>query len=235
MLRPRIPFAVAIVSLLFGATGCQHFLHTAPVPIPITSPSTFSGVPRTEWLLDGRNMVALEPFTYWDAANVNWTAPRGTVTDGASIPKAFWSLIGGPYEGVYRDAALLHDYQCCAKQRPWRAVHRMFYEAMMARGEAPWRAKLMYFAVYHFGPRWPEQPGVMGFTEFTERDAAAAAEYLKSNPETALEEIEQLTPARLRTLVPNLAAERLTTFGLTADRVIPRIVSAEPCLMEPSH
>jgi hypothetical protein len=232
MLKQGCALFLATAGLALGAVGCHGSLKPPPGTTGAAGPTKFSGLVRTEWLSDGRNMVALEPFTYRDAANVDWTAPRGTVTDGASIPQAFWSLIGGPYEGAYRDAALLHDYQCCVKQRPWRAVHRMFYEAMLARGEAQWRAKLMYFAVYHFGPRWPEQLALM---EFTEGDAAAAAEYLKSKPETPLEEIEQLTPARLRTLVPNLAPERLSAFGLVPGRVIPRMVNAAPCLQEPSH
>lgn len=37
-----------------------------------------------------------------------WTVPAGTVTDGASIPRLFWSLL--PPLGRYGYAALLHDY-----------------------------------------------------------------------------------------------------------------------------
>jgi hypothetical protein len=34
------------------------------------------------------------------------------------------------------------------------AFHETFYWAMMASGVENWRAKSMYAAVYHFGPRW---------------------------------------------------------------------------------
>ena len=30
---------------------------------------------------------------------------------------------------------------------------------MRAKGVEEWRAQLMYFAVYHFGPRWEISPG----------------------------------------------------------------------------
>ena len=33
---------------------------------------------------------------------------KDTITDGASIPKLFWSLIGGPL-GIYAAAAVVHD------------------------------------------------------------------------------------------------------------------------------
>lgn len=37
------------------------------------------------------------------------TVPKGYVFDGASIPRVFWRVIGGPW-GPYRDAAAVHDY-----------------------------------------------------------------------------------------------------------------------------
>ncbi len=38
-------------------------------------------------------------------------------------------------------------------------VHRTFYTAMRASSVDVWRAKVMYAAVYHFGPRWGMLPG----------------------------------------------------------------------------
>ncbi|NBX30484.1 DUF1353 domain-containing protein, partial [bacterium] len=47
-----------------------------------------------------------------------------------------------------------HDVACEARTREWRTVHRMFYEACRCGGVAAAEAKAMYYAVWHFGPRW---------------------------------------------------------------------------------
>ena len=36
--------------------------------------------------------------------------PEGFVTDGASIPRIFWRLIGSPFQPRYMRAALVHDF-----------------------------------------------------------------------------------------------------------------------------
>lgn len=36
-------------------------------------------------------------------------APKGMATDGASIPRVFWRLIGSPWTGKYRRPAIFHD------------------------------------------------------------------------------------------------------------------------------
>ncbi len=82
--------------------------------------------------------------------------PAGTKVDGASIPQALWSLIGGPFEGKYRDASVIHDYYCDVRLKSWRTVHRVFYNAMRVSGVSEARAKLMYAAVFFGGPRWSD-------------------------------------------------------------------------------
>jgi hypothetical protein len=114
----------------------------------------FSGSIETEWLGDGRKMRLLKPLIYFDPKCAQWYAPTNSIIDGASIPRFAWSIIGGPYEGKYRAASIVHDVACEQKTRPWEAVHEMFYWAMLASGVEVLKAKVMYGAVYHFGPRW---------------------------------------------------------------------------------
>lgn len=76
------------------------------------------------------------------------------MVDGASIPRAFWTVIGGPLEGLYRNASVFHDVACDEKSEPWKLVHRMFYNGMRCSDVPILKAKIMYYAVYHFGPRW---------------------------------------------------------------------------------
>ena len=114
----------------------------------------FIGHVVSEWLDDGRNMRLVESFGYVDADGVEWVAPRGSVVNGASIPRFFWRIIGGPLEGPYRKASVIHDVYCETQSRPWRDVHRMFYRACRCEGSGWLRATVMYWAVRLFGPKW---------------------------------------------------------------------------------
>ena len=131
----------------------------------------FDGQVIARWEDDGRTMTLVEPFAYIDPREARWPAPAGAVVNGASIPRPFWSLIGGPFAGEFRDASVVHDVACEARDRPWRAVHRMFYEACRCGGVGAVKAKTMYYAVFHFGPRWrvEERTTIVAGTTQTER------------------------------------------------------------------
>jgi hypothetical protein len=109
-----------------------------------------------EPLADGRRMRVLEHFGFMDADGYHWPVKPLTKVDGASIPRVLWSLIGGPFEGKYRNASVVHDYYCDVRSADWKAVHRMFYRAMLVSGVSVRRAKVMYAAVYFAGPKWSE-------------------------------------------------------------------------------
>ncbi|MFM8414275.1 MAG: protealysin inhibitor emfourin [Planctomycetota bacterium] len=114
----------------------------------------FEGDVVARWEDDGRRMTLVEPFAYVDPRGGRWKADAGLVVDGASIPRAFWSFIGGPFAGEFRNASVVHDAACADRDRSWRAAHRMFYEACRCGGVGAVKAKTMYYAVFHFGPRW---------------------------------------------------------------------------------
>lgn len=116
------------------------------------------GPPLVEWLPDGRHMQLKRPFAYVQESGRDWPVPEGAVVDGASIPRVFWSLIGGPFEGAYRDASIAHDHFCDMRTHSWQDTHRVFYEGMLCSGVSSTKAKVMYYAVYRFGPRWTIGP-----------------------------------------------------------------------------
>ena len=153
-----------------------------------------------EWLEDGRKMKLLAEYTYTDPSATTWVAPDGSVVDGASIPKFLWSFIGGPFEGKYRKASVVHDVACDRKERDWRHVHRMFHSAMLCSGVPEWKARVMYAAVYHCGPRWGPDQGQRLFPCGTSSEMIEQLErmgaYLRTYP-ADLGEIETLRPARL--------------------------------------
>ena len=116
---------------------------------------TYKGRVVAEWLKDGRLMRLVEPFSFSDWRGVIWDAPADSKVDGASIPRLGWTVVGGPFEGKYREASVIHDVACVRKNRPWKETHLVFYAGMRASGVPPGLAKRMFAAVYHFGPDWP--------------------------------------------------------------------------------
>jgi hypothetical protein len=115
-----------------------------------------TGNAQVEFLRPGRNVKLLRDFGYVDPAGQNWLAPRGTISDGASIPQLVWSVIGGPLDDSYRDAALLHDVGCCERTHSWWDVDTMFYNAMRCSGIDAVLAGTMFFAVVAKGPHWDQ-------------------------------------------------------------------------------
>ena len=106
---------------------------------------------------DGRNVILDEPFAYVDQRGIEWTVPIGTETDGASVPPIFWAMYP-PFTGSYRLAAVIHDRYCRTEERTWEETHEVFYNAMRAADVGEKTAKLLYSAVYYYGPRWG--PGI---------------------------------------------------------------------------
>ena len=115
----------------------------------------FSGKVKVEWLdNDPRKMRLLETIIFTDKLGLEWEAPKGSVIDGASIPRFFWRVIGSPFVGYYRRPSVIHDVYCETMSRPAQDVHDMFFEAMIADGVEDDKAQRMYQAVNSFGPRW---------------------------------------------------------------------------------
>jgi len=91
------------------------------------------------------------------------TAKAGTVTDGASIPRFFWRLVGAPIMGPHFPAAVMHD-AAYEGTLTWvengQAIHVSkqmaddMFDRLLALPQmkvAPWRRKLMVYAVRTFG------------------------------------------------------------------------------------
>lgn len=146
-------YALVGCGLLLFAVGCQPTVGSE-AGAESQNFGRFQGNVVASWDNDGRNMTLQEPFTFIDSQERVWQAPAGSVVNGASIPSAFWTLIGGPFEGKYRNASVVHDVGCEQMRESWEDVHRMFYEACRCGGVDEANAKILYYAVYHFGPRW---------------------------------------------------------------------------------
>jgi hypothetical protein len=178
---------------------------------------------------DGRMMEVQQPFGYVDSKGQSWNVPPKAVVDGASIPRVLWPIVGGPWEGRYRDASVVHDWFCAVRTRPWQQVHRMFYEAMLTSQVAPRLAQLMFVAVRYAGPSWDEltmrnariltrdgtvrldppgtRPVVSGFSSKVEEAQARAAllEHFKALADEA--QAKNLSAADMEQLVDRVGRE----------------------------
>jgi len=101
------------------------------------------------------------PYTYKTLAELAYTTnkgiahtvPIGFITDGASIPRLFWSFVGSPFTGLYRRAALIHDYLYATQTTKRSYADRIFLEAMKDLGVSWWKRRVMYLAVRGWGWR----------------------------------------------------------------------------------
>jgi hypothetical protein len=150
----------ALISLLAVLAGCASSKNSNRESGAVQSASRgskwgyYNGEPVTKWNPDGRTMTLLTELRYTDPQGVVWIAPIGSVVDGASIPRYLWSVMGGPFEGKYRNASVLHDVAYGQHKRPWQDCDRMFYNAMRCSGVSAVEAKTMFYALYRFGHHW---------------------------------------------------------------------------------
>lgn len=104
---------------------------------------TFGGVRVDELLRD---------FRYFSSFGIV-LVPKGFLTDGASIPRVFWPLLG-PH-GDYFRAAVVHDFLYSPRNDEFSRAEAdlIFREAMYNTG-VPWcRREVIYAAVRLFGKR----------------------------------------------------------------------------------
>ena len=122
-------------------TGFTSTLHVKRVP------------GRKNW----RKWELTEDFTFIDPrTGKTHTAPKGFVTDGASIPRCLWMFISPT--GPYMESAVIHDYLYATAPFGIHEVGRkqcddVFLSAMKVQGIREGRRRRMYKAVHRFGGR----------------------------------------------------------------------------------
>lgn len=97
-------------------------------------------------------------FGFVDLEGKGWQTNAKDITNGASIPPALQWIVGQSFDPMFIPAAVIHDRYCDKEKKrrvnDWKSTHRMFYQALVATGVEKFKARLMYYAVYTFGPRW---------------------------------------------------------------------------------
>lgn len=113
----------------------------------------FSGVVKTIWHNNHREMTLVETFSYTDPSGKTWTVPENSFINGASIPRSLWTLVGSPYTGPYRRASVIHDYFVGEGSNPnvseaeRKQADKMFYHACRYDGCSKGAAAVLYLGV----------------------------------------------------------------------------------------
>jgi len=200
----RAYWVILISILLFGCAGDKSWVRFAQKQS--NKWGHYSGYVEARWENDGRTMTLLNELRYTDPQGAVWIAPAGSVVDGASIPRSLWSLMGGPFEGKYRNASVLHDVSYDQKTKPWPECDRMFYNAMRCSGVGAVDAGMMYYALRKFGHHWKApkaEPVKVGEEPVTraepvnQNDINATRDWLR-NSDPSLQQIEQRADAASR-------------------------------------
>lgn len=112
---------------------------------------SFSEDPITVWVTDSdkadRNMKLVENFSYTDPQGRVWLASKGSLINGASIPRPLWSTVGSPYTDDYRRASIIHDVACNTPGIPRKEADVMFFHACRAGGCNAAQARILYAGV----------------------------------------------------------------------------------------
>lgn len=149
-------------ALLFSTAGCWA--------VPGHAQGTFA---PTQVEVTGKypRMASKDDFVFKAPDGRKWKAPKGTITDGLSIPTILLPfalpLIDGVWAPKYRGAALVHDAYCAEANTKgtsyasakWQDVHWMFFQACVAGGAPVATAFTLYAAVMMKGPKLPVDEG----------------------------------------------------------------------------
>ena len=200
----RAYWVILISILLFGCAGDKSWVRFAQKQS--NKWGHYSGYVEARWENDGRSMTLLNELRYTDPQGAVWIAPAGSQVDGASIPRSLWSLMGGPFEGKYRNASVLHDVAYDQKTKPWPECDRMFYNAMRCSGVGAVDAGMMYYTLRKFGRHWkapkaePVKVGgevVARAEEVNQADINATRDWIR-NSDPNLQQIDQRADAESR-------------------------------------
>ena len=100
------------------------------------------------------SLRVVEDFGFRQANGKVWKVRRGEVFDGQGMPPQLCDLAGSPYEGNFRNAAMVYESATQRRTEKWDEAQRMFFEAAVAEGVALRDAKAMYLLLAVQGSRW---------------------------------------------------------------------------------
>ena len=91
---------------------------------------------KCDWVQGENRIVLTDILRFFDGDNIH-RIPVEFYSDGASIPRPLWPVIGHPFDEDIRRPAVLHDFKYYSGQDPRREADRLLRVAMHSEG-AKW-------------------------------------------------------------------------------------------------
>ena len=125
---------------------------------------------------DGTAWHLAEPMSYASqpqgpGQGAVFTLRPGLRTDGASIPRAFWRVLGCPLRDRHAPAAVLHDALYATELLPRDRADALFLEALQDIGVPAWRSRTLWAGV--------RAGGAMVWSGHIPEQVRSAREYLE--------------------------------------------------------
>lgn len=83
----------------------------------------------------------------WELAEDYGEVPKGFVTDGASVPRFLWWLLGAPFEADTIDGSVNHDFDYRTGARPRNVADANFFGRLLLHGVGVCRAFAYWLGV----------------------------------------------------------------------------------------
>ena len=116
--------------------------------MPFTSKLKCDFVPLSD------NIILTAELAYrCDRSQQVFVVPQGFVSDGASIPRVLWPIIGQPFDFRWRKEAVLHDFFYRAEHKivSRKLADQIFYDSLRDNGLRYTKAQSMYIGLRLFG------------------------------------------------------------------------------------
>jgi hypothetical protein len=91
-----------------------------------------------------------DDFSY-ENDSIKVTIKSDFITDGASIPKMFWSIIGNPLSDHLLKPAIIHDGLYTLMQLPRSTCDKLLKEMLLFNETSKIKASIIYYTVRYFG------------------------------------------------------------------------------------
>lgn len=99
-------------------------------------------------ILNNDYKFEIDGLKYWIPSGFQW--------DGASVPRAFWSIIGAPSEDDFKAASLVHDWLYLTHQTNRQDADECLFQILEQCDVSLWRRRCIWLAVRGFASgHWP--------------------------------------------------------------------------------
>lgn len=99
----------------------------------------------------GKNSFEVVSDYAFNLKSYKGVVPKGFKTDGASVPRIFWSIFP-PYKSEYFSACVIHDYLCAManSKKDYELADEVLKQALQSLGLSKFKIFIFYNSCYTF-------------------------------------------------------------------------------------